>query len=222
MTPKRKKVQDEWIKLTKQISSSSVSAKIWTNKFKRMSDKAFAKWMVDIKARNTHLAIWAPNGGDSKFDNRANLELAEKLGHSLFQYVDLPNAYGEITESNVKVMNFMGPVRRVSQLLDSKLYVPESDKKTDNLTGQPTKKSSGASISAPEIQILAGLGLNNSGKELMKVMGGDAGSYNAMTASISNKGTFSLQEIQPFATGVKSSKALKNLLVGVHLVTSKD
>lgn len=221
MAKNRKATEKEWLKLATEITGSDVSSNIWKTRFKEMTDAQFDKWIKEIGSGDSELALWAPGGGLTKFDNRKNMALGKKLGHSFFQHYTMYDKDGVGVRSAIPVMFVELPVRRVSQMVDTKIYVPEDDRRVDHLTGQPTKVSSGTSISSPEMQVLTSLGLEATGKELMKTRGGDQGMYDAMTASLSANGRFSQAEIAPFATGVKSSKAVKAFLTGVHIASHK-
>jgi hypothetical protein len=102
-------------------------------------------------------------------------------------------------------------------LLEKKISIPAHNNTVDDLTGQPTGPSKGAKISYPETQVFASMGLYNTLSELMKFRGGDLAGFDAMNKSISQTGSVSLKAIEPYASGVESTKTLKVFLTGMHL-----
>jgi hypothetical protein len=97
------------------------------------------------------------------------------------------------------------------------MSVPENNKVVDVLTGQPTGPSKGAKISYPEVQVLAGLGLDNCVTELIKFRGGDNRGFYAYNALLARQGAVSLKTIEPYASGVESTKSLKAILMAMHI-----
>jgi hypothetical protein len=109
------------------------------------------------------------------------------------------------------------PVRRASQLLIKKISVPDDSRTVDALTGQPTGESKGAKLSYPELQVCAAMGLDNSMVELMKYRGGDNKGLIAFNAMLSRYGRVNLKSVEPYASGVESTKTLKTFLTSMML-----
>ena len=92
------------------------------------------------------------------------------------------------------------PIRRVSQFLLHKMAVPESDKKTDLLTGQVTSDDRSSSITQVEIQSLFARDLKNTLVELVKVRGGDINAYGNFKHQISETGEARLEGLEADTT----------------------
>jgi len=109
------------------------------------------------------------------------------------------------------------PLRRVSQTLDKKSSIPKETKSVDKLSGQFNGNPAGAKVSYPELQIAASMELVDSLEELMKFRGGDVKGKIAYENSLSETGRVSLKTIEPYASGVESTKTLKAMLISAHL-----
>ena len=109
------------------------------------------------------------------------------------------------------------PLRRASQLLIKKIKVPDHSNVIDALTGQPTGESKGATLSHPELQVCAAMGLEDSMVELMKYRGGDNKGIVALNGMLSKYGTANLKTLSNYASGVESTKTLKTFLTCMHL-----
>jgi hypothetical protein len=109
------------------------------------------------------------------------------------------------------------PVRRQSQNLVKKTSIPPHNASIDLLTYQPTGDSKGAKVSAPELQILNAMRLDNSILELIKFRGGDRNGFNAYNAMAMRYGNISLKSIAPYASGVESTATFKAFLAAMHI-----
>lgn len=131
-----------------------------------------------------------------------------------------------ILTDHVTGMEFMTPqkyliitlsARRQIQHLLKKIALPENDAVKDQLTGQVTGKSKGASITAPEMNSLEAKGHIEGIIELAKVRGGDRVAASSMKDQIATTGGFSLSPIMDEKTQVKAVTTLKHILLGMHL-----
>jgi hypothetical protein len=75
-------------------------------------------------------------------------------------------------------------------------------------------------MSYPETIILAANNLDNTLNEFLKFRGGDLKGFTAMNKSIAKTGGVSLKAIEPYSSGVESSRYLKTLLNSMHLQTT--
>ena len=204
--------------IQKIVPGDSSNVDIYKRLFASMDDKAFHQFMTKLKTGENALAFVRPNFTKNNIDVQRNIEIAKSFGHNFFQRVwiqctgDRPTYLTPIPYMIVKLQ-----LRRQAQLLEKKISIPAHNNTVDDLTGQPTGPSKGAKISYPETQVFASMGLYNTLSELMKFRGGDLAGFDAMNKSISQTGSVSLKAIEPYASGVESTKTLKVFLTGMHL-----
>lgn len=200
---------------------SKKNVELYEARFKSMSDKQFADFIDRLESEEEVLMIVSPNHADDGLSLENNLKIADKIGHNFFPRIlitgkqDLPPHY-----TPVRFMVLDLPVRRLSQTSDKKIQVPKNTKVVDSLTGQVTGESKGASLSGPEVQILAAMGLEAPLIEAMKYRGGDRGGRNAMTAMITKLGQANIKTLSNYATGVESTFSMKTFLSAAMLVNS--
>lgn len=219
---KRKETEKFLLDEISGISTSSKGSKIlrdfFTDFFKSLNDKEFDNYMKDLKSGKTTLSIIVPNNGDIKVETDNNIKRAKKLGFDFFQHITVPNQQGMPPYTTPqKMMLLMLPIKRPVQLLSKGIAIPEDDKSIDLTTGQVTGKSRATKITYPEVQILAGLGLKKSVKELMKHRGGDLGATNAMNNILYRQGSVDANTIEQYSTGVESLETLKSYWLASHI-----
>ncbi|EKD22608.1 MAG: Virion structural protein [uncultured bacterium] len=220
----RKKAEDFIISYIEKLLPKSGNREIYFELFASMSDKQFDDFMKALEDGTKRLAIIAPNLADSKLSINNNLAIADELGHNFFERIWMvdSNSSGDVPPylSPLPYLIVDLPLRRQAQLLVKKVSIPENNRSIDDFTGQPTGASKGSKISYPEIQILSAINLEESLVELLKVRGGDLGSFDAANDSISKTGGFSLKAIEHLGTGVISTQTLHTLLTAMHLKNS--
>ncbi len=217
MAKNRKAAEALILKHINEILPDKSNEKLYVNLFASMNDSEFDKFMSDLETGKQKLCVIVPNFTNSLNVER-NLNLGKKLGVNFFQKIWMPNTKESpryLTPMPHLVMDL--PIRKASQILDKKMRVPENNNTIDNLTGQPTGGSAAARVSYPELQVMAGMGLDNSITELFKYRGGDVRGYQAMVQSIDKTGDVSLAEMAKYQSGVESTKTLKVYLTGMHL-----
>ena len=219
----RKKTQELILNYIKKIViGKQTNYELYKELFDSMNDKEFDEFMVKLKDGKATLSVIIPNDNSErtqyKVDIKNNIKLAKELGFDFFQHLRV-GATDEIPEHMTpnKHMILKLPVRRVAQLVTKKISIPQDNVHIDQSSGQVTGASKGSKLTNPELQILIGLGLDKSIKELMKVRGGDLGANAAMTGMLVKHGKTSQQSIAPYATGVVSKDTLKSYLNGMHL-----
>ncbi len=216
---KRKQVEEYILKYIGKIVTGEENINLYKDLFKSMSDKEFDEFMYKLKDRQITLSIIVPNGyKNTKVSVENNFKVAKEIGYEFFQRIKVtgdPEIPDYITPN--KYLVYKLPIKRAAQLLSKKISIPESDKKIDTLSGQVTGESKSSKLTLPELQILIGLGLKDSVKELMKIRGGDLGSTNAMTAMLYKQGMATQQNIEQYSTGVVSTKSLKAYLNSMHI-----
>lgn len=220
MTPKRKKAEEFILTYIDKIDigNKKENTLLYKNLFNKMSDVEFDNFMKGLKDKTITLSMIIPNGGNVKVSVENNFKIAKELGHDFFQNIkitgqlDIPDY---ITPN--KHLTYILPVRRAAQLLSKKISIPESDKSIDTLSGQVTNKSKASKITMPEIQMLVGMGMHDSVRELLKIRGGDIQANNAMSNMLYKTGVASQVAIEPYASGVESTKTLKNFWLASHI-----
>ena len=185
--------------------------------FKKMSDAEFDKYIKDLKNGTQHLVYHAPNFV-SKINVKNNIKIAKELGYNFLQKL-----YIGPTKDQPKVLTSVSylvcrlPVCAQSQTLAKKLSTPELNTITDALTGQVAGDDAAAGLSYPEIQILAGMGLDKTIIELAKYRGGDRKGLVAYNTMLSRYGSVTLDSIKPYSSGAESTKTLAMYLTSMHL-----
>ena len=218
----RKEAEAYIISAVKDITGSEKNAEIYRNKFKNMSNKQFEQYMSDIENDITRLCVWVPNGStEASLSVERNKKLSEKYGiatnHHAVVYDDpVRGTYKSKLESKTMFM----PFRRTSQLLSKKISIPKDGNTRNTLTGQVTGDSKGGKLTPPELEIIGGLGAQDSLVELMKFRGGDLGSLAATYALIETYGEARHEDIFPHSTGVVSKNTLKAYLNGMMLTSN--
>lgn len=216
MNAKRKQVQDYIFKILKQIDLDGYNTKLYTEKFKAMSDKAFDSWMKDIRDRKYKLTIYIPN-----MKNNVTMQhitnTAKAVGLTISDHLWMEDSTTSMKyKTNHKYLILRMPIRRVKQYLDAKISVPESDIKTDLLTGQVIKPDKGSSISLIEMQTLVSKGLDKSIIEFMKVRGGDVHAYSEFKSKLEETGNANLSDLSTDSVP-RSVMVAETYLRGMHI-----
>ena len=122
----RKKIQDFLYSVLDGMDPTGINSKIYKEQvFGPMDDKAFAKFMDDLKANRRHLVMYAPNYGPVKLDLKRNMEVGKKLGREYYERIwfkgrdNLPDQL-----SPVQYMIFPTTNRRQAQLVTKGVSVP--------------------------------------------------------------------------------------------------
>ena len=219
MTGNRKKTEEFILKYIGKIVTGNENINLYKELFSNMSDKEFHLFMEDLRDRKTTLSIIIPNGNKNiKVNVENNFKIAKELGFDFFQRLKISGSKelpDYITPN--KFLIFKLPIKRASQLLSKKVSIPEDDRSIDILTGQVTGKSRASKITLPELQLLIGMGMKDSVRELVKVRGGDIGANNAANAMLYKQGQASQRDIEQFSTGVISTKSLKAYFNSMHV-----
>ena len=216
---KRQRVEDFIVSYINKILPDKSNEPLYREMFRKMSDKDFSQFIDDLKTEKKQLVVICPNfKGKDGLNVSRNIKIAKELGLNFFKRIWIPEDEKHpkyLTPVPYMVVDL--PVKRVSQLLDKKMSVPEDQDSVDILTNQPTGKSKGSRITYVEIQVLAANGLDNCISELIKMRGGDEGGFRALNTSLKNTGHVDLDVVKQYATGVESTRTLKVILTGCHL-----
>jgi hypothetical protein len=218
MTPAREEATKLAIKLLSMFDGYNDSVKETEMMLNDLSDKDFDAFMTALAEGKDYLPYILPTMGKIKMSTARNLEIAEKIGHQFFHRLWLTDpASGEVylTPKRYLVMDL--PLRRQQQHLQKKIRIPESNKSVDDMTGQVTGDSKGASISFPELQILYSQGLEQTIRELFKFRGGDEEAYKALNRDAMQSGVPSMDAVDTGNTRPQSTETLGILLKSMHL-----
>lgn len=214
----RAKAQALILQFVKDLDPSGYNYEQYKKILANMSDKQFHDYMTGLRNKSKYLVALSPMYKAKGISTENNLKIAPKYGLEFFERLvytnnkDLPD---HVTPIEYLVVDL--PYRRQSQTLEKKISLPDDNKVIDELTYQPTGASKGAKISYPELQVLIGMGLDNSISELIKFRGGDRGGFNAYNAMFLRYGSANLKTLSNYSTGVESTKTLKSYLLGLHL-----
>ena len=219
MARNRKEVERFITESIDAIIPDGENKRLYDRFFSRLSDRQFDTFMRDLEEGKTHLSIIVPNyskKGDLSLER--NFKVAKKLGVKFFQKLWIgPKEDEPRYKTPVEYMVIDLPFRRLAQLLVKKISIPEDNKHIDELTFQPTGKSKASKISYPELQVLTALDLDNSIVELLKYRGGDKRGWMALNILIDRQGGVRQSVLEPYSSGVESTKVLKTYLTAMHL-----
>lgn len=202
----------------KDLDSSGYNIEQYKKIFAKMSDKDFEEYMKGIRSGEKTLVVFKPMFKAKGITVENNLKVAEKYGIKLFEkliFTEDKNVPDHMSTIEYLILDL--PYRRQSQNIVKKISVPDDNKTIDQLTFQPTGASKGSKISYPELQVLIGMGLDNSISELIRYRGGDRGGFAAYNAMFLRYGSANLKTLSNYATGVESTRTLKTLLLSMHL-----
>ncbi len=214
----RKLAEKMILDFCKQVEPTGYNVKVFQEIFKDMSDKDFDRFMKGLKDKTMFLPLFKPLNEAEGLTIESVLKTAEKYKLEFFEKLIFTNketGFSYKTPIDYLVVDM--PYRRQSQTLIKKISVPDNNNTIDELTYQPTGESKGAKISYPELQVLIGMGLDNSLNELMRFRGGDRNGFSAYNAMFLRYGSANLKTLNNFSSGVESTKTLKVYLSALHL-----
>lgn len=219
MSTKRKEVESFILSYLDKIDiGNKKNTELYRDLFNKMTNAEFDEFMVKLKNGTLTLSMIIPNGGDVKIDVENNIKIAKELGYDFFQQVKVSGQHNtpDYVTPN-KYMTMILPIKRAAQLLSKKISIPDSDKNIDTLSGQVTGKSKASKLTMPEIQLLVGMGMKTSIRELLKIRGGDIQANNAMVSMLYKTGSAKQSTIEQYAGGVVSTQTLKAYLNAQHI-----
>lgn len=214
----RQKAEAMVLEFMSDLDKSGYNTEKYKTIFKNMSDKDFNEYMTGIRNGEKTLVVFAPLYKSKGLTTENNLKVSKKYGIPLFERLLFTGDEEHPDyKSPIEYLVLDLPVRRQSQNIVKKISVPDDNRSIDNLTYQPTGNSKGAKVSFPELQVMIGMGLDNSINELIRYRGGDKGGFAAYNAMAFRYGSVNLKTISGYTTGVESTKALKTFLLSMHL-----
>lgn len=214
----RKAATAECLKWINELVPGGQAVKDMEAVLNSLTDEEFAQYMLLLDSGEEILSIAVPNLGTDKLELERLLDVGTKLGHEFFEQLWLTDAKTGVTYlTPEKYLVVDLPLRRQQQLLTEKISIPENNRHVDEMTGQVTGDSKGASLSLPELQILRSQGLDRPVLEMIKVRGGDARAFRAINREVIETGSASLDSVLGAGTRVKSTETLSTLLKGMHV-----
>jgi len=218
MAKNRKKAEEFILQFCKDIEPTGYNVEQYKKIFADMSDKEFDDYMVGLRDKTKFLVLFKPMYKAKGLTTENNLKVATKYGLDFFERLQFTGNENEPdTVTSIKYLVIDLPYRRQSQTLEKKISLPDNNRIIDQSTYQPTGASKGAKVSFPELQVLIGMGLDNSINELIKFRGGDRGGFSAYNSMMLRYGSVNLRTLNNYATGVESTKTLKSYLLGMHI-----
>jgi len=216
---KRKATTDFILKELNVYLTDGITSAAYEEYFNQMSDLEFHNFMLKLSKGEEKITVIVPPDNPSNITTAKNIDILEKrYKYSMWQRLiiknqkDLPD---EMTPIPYVVHYF--PIRRAAQLLSKGISIPDSINKVDLSSGQVTGDSQSSKITLPEMNLLVGLGLEKTVKEAATIRGGDMGGVRALNGLLINQGRVSLQELEPYRTGVKSKETLSAYLKAMHI-----
>lgn len=182
------KIIDYVCDIVNTIEPNSPNAVRYRELLSSMSIDEFDTFIQHLKNNDTNIHMYAPNVKVTLQQKHA-IAAAKKVGVLLEEKLwikDKVTGKKYLTPNTYLILQL--PIRRVSQFLLHKMAMPESDKKTDILTGQVTGDDRSSSITQVEIQALFARDLKYTLMELVKARGGDVNAYADMNQQIAATG----------------------------------
>jgi len=203
----------------KKITKDDFNVNLYKNLFKSLDKKGFDDFMLKLKDGDI-LNVIVPVGiQDSKITIDNNAKISKELGLPFHQFLDIENknnsnipTIGTKFKTYVQIM----PFRRAKQTVEKGVSISEDSKHIDLLTGQPSGISASSKISNAETQILIGMGLSSTAKELL-VDRADADRSNILLTGIKKYGNIPNDVLDKYGDTTRTSKTLKEYLSGMHL-----
>lgn len=216
----RKQAEAFILEYINKIDPSGENGRVTSELMSSMDDEKFDEWMHKFSKGKDRPIIITPNFSETiKLDVKRNLAIGRELGHDFFKRIWINSSDPNMPSylSSVKYMIMELPFKRQAQVLKKGLAVAQDSKSIDQVSGQASGNSSVSRISYPELQVIAGMGLDYTAIELIKFRGGDIKGFNAMNTVINKDGKVSMMAIKNLSSGVESVKALYSYLTAMHL-----
>lgn len=206
------------LKWVEEILPGGGNGALYKELFKGMNDEEFDQWIRKLESGEAHVRIYVPPMREAAMDTTRNIEVGKRMGVEFYQRLWLTDPVtGECTLTPKKYMVIHLPLRRQQQLRVKKTSVPDDNLHINQLTGQATGVSKGASLSYPEWQIFYAKNLNYTGLELAKLRGGDLEAFAEMNRQIARTGTANMSEILNMNSRPEATITLNIILKGMML-----
>lgn len=214
----RKKAQAVILSMIEQLAPGSPNTKIYKDFFASLDDDDFHEFYLGLKDGSRFLVIQQHNLGEKWISVERNFALARQWNHQFFERVWMDAKDGAPPYlSNELYLIVPLPFRRLAQILQKKISIPDDNRSIDLLSGQPTGSSKGSKISYPELQLLQARNLPHTTTEFIKFRGGDSVGFNVMNDQIHKSGGVSIASLSKLGTRTKSTTVLGTYLTSMHL-----
>jgi len=204
------KSQEYLLKKIKEIGGT-LNESIYKSLFESFTKKEYEAWVEDF-IRNGIINVIIPLDGSVPTSKDKTIELIEKSGGSIYGPLEITSEHGT-KETPISFLVMDMNIRIPTQTSEKGLAVSD-DQKVNPMTGQVSAVSK---LTSPEMGILYGLNLNSVIKEMTGPRGGDVGSMNALRTLLSQTGKVSLEELNRFSTGRKSTKTMDAYFKAIHI-----
>lgn len=203
------KIIKDIVELLDTLDPSGESGKIYKERFKKMSDAEFIKymdwWCSDEKNDRLKLSVLE---FERNVDVDDIIKASELIHVPLYEYVAQPDLNGSsedaVTCTPTRVpVGYIQP-KRMPQTVFKKSTGSLSDTKRNAKTNQVTGDDKNARNSDVESYAMLTIGANQSLKELMGPRGDDINASSQMQQQITKNGFFQLDEIETDRTQKKS------------------
>lgn len=209
---RRKKVEDLVYRVMKAIDPSGRNVEIYKEKFSKMSDAQFDKYMKDFlhNRKNRFYLEIVEYQNDLKYEN---IDRAAKvLGVPLYETVYLPHINGD-PDKNIVATPHKVPVgylheKRMMQTLEKKNSGSTHISQRNQLTGTVTGDDKNARNSDVETYAMLAIGADKALSEFMSARSDDDIVKDEMYSAIDRDGYVSLDEI---TNDPKNRKSLSTL-----------
>lgn len=186
-----------------------------------LNDEQFDAYMAKLEDGSEVLSVAVPNLCETKVSMDALFATAKSWDYDPFQQIWLTDAKtGTTYLTPEKYLVVYMPIRRQQQTLTGKISIPDHNRSFDDMSGQVTGDSKGASLSLPEIQILRSQGLDRPILELIKVRGGDHEAMRAAHRQIIETGDAGLDGLLSVGTRAKSTETLSAWMTAQHIANN--
>lgn len=217
----RKDAEKFWLDLVEEMFPGTENKALYEELFGSLSNQEFDAMMQRIKNKELILPVFVENMTGNPVDHEKIMKIGERLGVKFFQHLYLTDPVtGKLTKTPERYLVIDLSLRRLSHHLRAKISVPTSDAVVDQLTGQATGESKGASITLPELQALGDKNQDLAIEELIKVRGGDKEAYEHMLKQISETGGYSIVPIRDLNSRPQVTETIKHLIFGLQLDNS--
>lgn len=227
MAKNRKAFIETVEKMLKEIDPQNKSIPVLVERLKTISTAQFEQFIEELrngildepnydKPRQL-IPIVVPNGAKTAITTERNKKLLEKWGVPYFERVWRRDpATNTMYLTNQPHIILISPIARQAQTLEKKISYSESDRVLDSRTNAPANSVAGSGFSGPELHSLLSRGHTETARELMKFRGGDDKAYRAMTQSLYETASFSMDSY-PDITRAKSTDVVSMYLKASHI-----
>ncbi len=216
MKGNRKAAEEIILSWVKDVDLSGRTLNYYKERFSKMTDTQFEKWIEDLEAERDYVHIIMENMVNRSVTTENNMKVAEKRGVPFFERIWIVHPKTKKRYlSNVSYPILLLPIKRQIETIENKRAIPSAtSKKRDEMTGQLL--SAEMSMSLPETQILYAMGLESVIVESLKYRGGDIEGGNEFDKRLLETGEVSINNLLETETRVRSTDTLKMLLLGMH------